>query len=189
METCLNLSHCVSYILATNEYFSIAFSCVRHFLLCSTAFTSSRTAWLCPQPAARCSACCGTWSEPQNIPHFIQRDTPGSSGRRTSLIPTLKFMTDGAPCMSFQVPSAYMAKGRGELELCLLWGFSYQYTRRVFFPSNSPITTEFQNIRLSCPGWVDLTVPNTFLPSSPLGLIQCGQCCQPSAPSLWLCLS
>lgn len=29
-------------------------------------------------------------------------------------------MTDGAPCMSFQVASAYMAKGRGELELCLL---------------------------------------------------------------------
>lgn len=123
-------------------------------------------------PPACCSACCGTWSEPQNIPRFIQRDTPGSRGRRrTSLIPTLKFMTDGAPCMSFQVASAYMAKGRGELELCLLWGFSYQYTHRVFFPSNSPITTKFQNIRLSCLGWVDLTVSNTFLPSSPLGLI------------------
>lgn len=125
-------------------------------------------------PPACCTLLCLLWHMKWTTKYtsFIQRDTRGSSGRRrTSLIPTLKFMTDGAPCMSFQVPSAYMAKGRGELELCLLWGFGYQYTGHVFFPSNSPITTEFQNIKLSCLGWVDLTVSNTFLPSSRLGLI------------------
>lgn len=91
METSLNFFHCVSYILVTNEYFSIAFGGVRDFLPCLAALAASRMVWLCPQPAARCSACCGTQSELQNIPHFMQRDTPGSSGRRRriSLVPNL----------------------------------------------------------------------------------------------------
>jgi len=41
----------------------------------------------------------------------------------------------------------------------------------VFFPPNSSITTEFQNIKLSCLALVDLTVSNIFLPASLLGLI------------------
>lgn len=72
--------------------------------------------------------------------------------------------------MCLQVPCAYTAKGRGELELHLLRGFGYQYTRCVFFPSKFPITTEFQNIKLSCLGLVDFMVSNVFLPVS-LGLI------------------
>lgn len=64
MESCFNFFHCVSYILVTNEYFSVVFS----FLPCSASLVSSRTMWLCPQLAARCSAHCGTWSELQNIP-------------------------------------------------------------------------------------------------------------------------
>lgn len=86
-----------------------------------------------------------------------------------------KFVTNGCrkrirgPCMNLQVPCAYKAKGMEDLKL--LQGFGYQYTPCMFFLPNSPITTDFQNIKLNCLGFVDLMVSNVSFSFDPLGLM------------------